>query len=155
MTFCDNCADGIPDYLSLPFTKLPFDVESACEGESGVLCEDCAVDLAIVTFPALDTLRGKSPAEALDALRHQHRPIRIALSGLDIPSKEGRSIPEMASRLRYKYPAAQVTLLGITAIEIGVKAYFYVDGQGIFIARYDRSDEYYISFILNEKGELV
>ncbi len=154
MTFCDNCAAQIPEDFALPFTNLPFDVESACEGESGVVCGPCAEDLAIVTFPALDTLQGQSPAEALDALRQQHRPIRVELGGLDIPSKEGRSVVEMASRLRQKYPAAEVTLLGIAAISIGVKAYFMVEGQ-VFIARYDRDDEYYISFILNAKGELV
>lgn len=44
MMFCDHCADPIPTDGGVAYSKLPFDIASACEGESGVLCDLCNDD---------------------------------------------------------------------------------------------------------------
>ena len=41
---CDHCAAPLPWDGGVAYSELPFDIASACEGESGVLCDICNDD---------------------------------------------------------------------------------------------------------------
>lgn len=41
--YCDNCGDVLIEGTAQVFTVLPFNVESANKGESGVLCARCVL----------------------------------------------------------------------------------------------------------------
>ena len=45
--FCDNCGESEDDGADFKaFTRLPYDVASAGEGESGVVCHPCDTQLS-------------------------------------------------------------------------------------------------------------
>lgn len=39
--FCDDCGDPLKGKNFIPFARLPWAVESACKGESAVVCKPC------------------------------------------------------------------------------------------------------------------
>ena len=41
MNYCDDCGEELGNGKGNPFTELPFDVASANEGESAIICDEC------------------------------------------------------------------------------------------------------------------
>ena len=41
INYCDDCGDPIPESKGNVFTELPFDVASANETESAIICDKC------------------------------------------------------------------------------------------------------------------
>lgn len=41
MDYCDDCGEPLKKGTGNPITHLPFDVASANEGESAILCDNC------------------------------------------------------------------------------------------------------------------
>ena len=45
MIYCDKCGEPEGDADFKAYAELPYDVESACAGESGVVCDECDEEL--------------------------------------------------------------------------------------------------------------
>jgi hypothetical protein len=43
-SFCDHCGEPTTDSVVI-YSRLPFDVNSALKGESGILCMSCDIAL--------------------------------------------------------------------------------------------------------------
>lgn len=41
MNYCDDCGEELKEGTGNPFTEIPFDVASANEGESAIICDEC------------------------------------------------------------------------------------------------------------------
>lgn len=39
--YCDNCGDLISKNKGVVYSELPFDIESANQGESAIICQSC------------------------------------------------------------------------------------------------------------------